>query len=357
MDINFLTDSDIQECNEFHNNAYGTNRSLAQWHWQFDGMLGGIRPFVVAKEDGRIVGTQALMPIIMSNAVGDFLTAKSEETLVDSSMRGKGVFQKMYEPLMALALSHGVKAIWGFTPASKAFEGVGFSVPDSTSQLVFPLSIRASTTFLDSFCSGPRRFAMNAGIGVASILSASRLAATSRKDKGIRLEVIDDPPITAGALSREFVRSWGGVTILRDQSYLKWRYFDNPVVRATLLAAYRGNSLVGWLAYALDKNSMGYIVDAIVPRYKDSFAILHSLMLKAVLALRSSGAVAIRNWHLNRHPFDRLNLEVSRSLGFYLVRRGEPVVLYLPRDLAPHDSLADWNGWFVTRAYTQGEAG
>lgn len=357
MQIEFLRDEDIEECNDFHNRAYGSKRTLVQWHWQFDPLLGGKRPFVVAKEGGRVVGTQALMPITMLDAAGDILTAKSEETLVDSSMRGKGVFQKMYEPLTAYALEQGVKAIWGFTPANKAFEGIGFHVPARTSQLVHPLSVRAAAAFGDSVGTGMRRAALSAAIGAASFVSAARVALASNRSRGIRLEVLEQPPAEAGALCREFVRGWGGTTILRDQAYLKWRYYDNPAVRATLLGAYRGDTLVGWVAYSLDEASIGYIVDALVLRTEDAQQVLHALMLQAVLTLRAAGALAIRGWRLNAHPFDQLISKVARSLGFYLLRRGEPVVLYLAQGKNSAASLAVWDDWFVTRAYTQGEVG
>jgi len=357
MLIEFLKDDDIEECNDFHNRAYGSKRTLEQWHWQFNHLLMGKRPFIVAKEGGRVVGTQALMPITMLDAAGDILTAKSEETLVDSSMRGKGVFQKMYDPLTAYALEQGVKVIWGFTPANKAFEAIGFQVPGRTSQLVHPLSVRAAAAFGDSVGTGMRGATMSAAIGVASFVSAALVALALDRSGGIRLEVLEQPPAEAGPLCREFVRGWGGTTILRDSAYLKWRYYDNPAVRATLLGAYRGDTLVGWMAYSLDESSIGYIVDTIVLRTEHAPQILHALMLQAVLILRAAGAVAIRSWRLNAHPFDQLISKVARRLGFYLLRRGEPVVLYLAPDLDSSASLAVWNDWFVTRAYTQGVVG
>lgn len=357
MLIEYLKDEDIEECNDFYNRAYGSKRTLEQWHWQFNHLLWGKRPFVVAKEGGRVVGTQALMPITMLDVEGDILTAKSEETLVDSSMRGKGVFQKMYEPLTAFALEQGVKAIWGFTPANKAFEAIGFQVPNRTSQLVHPLSVRAGAAFEDSVGTGMRGVTMSAAIGAASLVSAALVALASDRSRGIRLEILEQPPAEADTLCREFVRGWGGTTILRDSAYMKWRYYDNPVVRATLLGAYRGDTLVGWMAYSLDESSIGYIVDTIVLRTEQAPRILHALMLQAVLTLRAAGAVAIRSWRLNAHPFDQLISKVARRLGFYLLRRGEPVVLYLAPELDPAASLADWNDWFVTRAYTLGEVG
>jgi predicted GNAT family acetyltransferase len=237
MKIEFLDDDDIEECNDFHNRAYDTNRSLKQWHWQFDGLIGGRRPFIVAKDGGRIVGTHALMPIKMINSKEVFLTAKSEETLVDSSMRGRGVFQKMYEPLMSFIHEQDVRSVWGFTPANKSFENIGFYVPGKTSQLVHPLSHRAFDVFQSQIQSGIKRPLFKVAIGMASILSATRLAMASRHNSEIEIKIIEEPIFDADIFCKKFVSDWGGVTIFRDQKYLQWRYFDNHKVKATLIGA------------------------------------------------------------------------------------------------------------------------
>lgn len=230
-------------------------------------------------------------------------------------------------------------------------------MPNRTSQLVHPLSSRAAATFGEAIGKGARRVALSVAIGAAFLISSARLALASDGSRGIRLEVLEQAPAEAGALCREFVRGWGGTTILRDQAYLTWRYFDNPAVRATLLGAYRGDKLVGWVAYSLDQASIGYIVDAMVIRSDESEQVLHALMLRAVLVLRAAGAVAIRSWRINEHPFDQLISKVARRIGFYRLQRGEPVVLYLAEGRDASTSQAVWDEWFVTRAFTQGEVG
>lgn len=358
MVITFISDDDIQEANEFHNRAYGGDRSIAQWRWQFDRLIGGVRPFAVAKSDGRIVGTQALMPITMLTPSGTVLTAKSEETLVDPSMRGKGVFQSMYRPLLDLAKTNGVQAIWGFTPAYKPFEALGFTVPARTSQLVLPFSARAVDILGPAAgVRGWRRLALRAGIAGATVVSAARLGLPRRQIDGVELSVIDQAPQAADALCKEFVNSWGGVTIYRDHSYLRWRYFENPAIRATVLGAYRGQKLVGLMAFSLDSSAVGYIVDALVPRSPDARAILSLLLTNSVRMLRAAGAVAVRSWQVNGHPCDTLLRDVACSLGFFHVRRGEPVVIRVEPDASADPALLEWDGWFVTRAFTQGENG
>jgi GNAT superfamily N-acetyltransferase len=357
VQVEFLHDDDIERVNAFHNAAYGVSRSLAQWRWEFSGRIGDRRPFVVAKEGGRIVGTQALMPITMVTPEGTALTAKSEETLLDSSMRGKGVFPALYAPLLELAARESIQAIWGFTPASKPFQSVGFSVPARTQQLLHPISARAADVLATTGFEGWRRHALRLGIAGASLISATRASLGPSAVPGVRLAVLEQPPTEGAALSHEFVRTWGGATIFRDTAYLRWRFYENPSVRATLLGAYRGDVLIGWIAYSLDRHSVGYIVDALIPRRDDSRAILQLLCRSALRTLRASGAVAVRGWHLNGHSFDQLLLSVARSLGFYLVRRGEPVVLRIEEHVPVATALRTWDQWFVTRAYTQGDTG
>lgn len=357
LKVEFIQDVDIAGANAFYNDTYRVHRSMAQWHWEFDAAIGGRRAFVVAKVEERIVGTQALMPITMITPDGPVLTAKSEETLVDPSMRGKGVFPAMYQPLLEHAAHNGIQAIWGFTPAYKPFEGVGFSIPARTQQLIFPLSARVADVVGAPAYSGWRRHALRAGLAGASLLSSARAAAGPRAAAGLRLAVLDEPPASAAELSQAFVRTWGGTTIHRDASYLRWRFYQNPNVRATMLGAFRGDALVGWIAYSLDHQSMGYLVDALIPRSDETRLVLQVLIAQALRTLRAAGAVGIRAWHLNAHPFDKLLLEVAQGIGFYRIRRGEPVVLRLEESLPIAPSLRQWDQWFVTRAFTQGDTG
>lgn len=356
MEIDFIKDDEISACNEFHNQAYGAKRTEKQWRWLFDQPDGRQRPFVVAKEDNRIVGTQALIPITMVGPAGDIYTAKSEETLIHPSMRGRGVFQKMYDPLFKYASDHGVNAIWGFTPAYKPFQSVGFSVPGSTAQLLLPFSSRAVNAYGAHLGGGVKRLGLTVATGSLAAYSSVRLA-LSKKANTLQVKTLDVPPPEAEALCRAFVESWGGVTILRDAKYLEWRYFRNPFVRATLVGAYRGNQLVGWMAYAMDENSVGYIVDAIVPKNEYTFDVLTGLMTDSVRALRAAGAVAVRSWSVNVHPFDLLFATTARKIGFVKIKRGEPIVLRCDTSLDTSRPLRDWNSWYVTRAYTQGTSG
>ena len=138
--------ADGSRCNAFYNLHYARTRSLQQSEWEFcrRAYADGTIPFSVAEFAGEVVGTQALIPIELIDAAGTYWSAKSEETLVAASMRGRGLFHQLYEPLLTFAQSHGLESIWGFTPARSAFEREGFDIPVRTSQLLRPFSSDAA---------------------------------------------------------------------------------------------------------------------------------------------------------------------------------------------------------------------
>ena len=52
---------------------------------------------MVAEINEQIVGTQAAMPYILMNKVGErYLTAKTEDSFVHPHFRGRGIFNLLY---------------------------------------------------------------------------------------------------------------------------------------------------------------------------------------------------------------------------------------------------------------------
>jgi hypothetical protein len=101
---------DATRLSAFHNTAYGESRTEDQWLWQFGHttLPDGTLPFVVAKLGGRVVGTQARIPIRAVSESGDFLTGKFEEILLALGCRGQGVFDRMYDLLCKIAQEMGI---------------------------------------------------------------------------------------------------------------------------------------------------------------------------------------------------------------------------------------------------------
>jgi GNAT superfamily N-acetyltransferase len=376
MRIRLATPEDALACNAFYNQYYTDKRTLDQWKWEFCSSLyrGPMVPFVLVEDGGRVVGTQAMIPVPMIDNQGTFWTAKSEETLVDPHYRGKRLFARMYELLFDYAKRNDIQAIWGFTPAERAFKRLGFAVPGGTSQLFRPFSGRSVKILSDRYYARKEKAQRSAlkiiggvlaGTGLSIVSSALYLSQqiVERRTfkEGLHLKTLADPPEEIGELSVSFVKQWGGATIFRSADYLRWRIFANPHVSAMVRAVYMSNQLLGWVIYALDDDSMGYIVDlmAIADSADElsAIAVTKILLRDAVKRLQKAGAVGVRAWQINDHPFGRLVAQPMKRMGFFLMRRGHQVVVYPQLDTIERQSLNFFDNWYITRLYTQGLLG
>jgi GNAT superfamily N-acetyltransferase len=372
-----IADGEYEACNDFYNRIHGRRRTIEQWRWEFVPSVYKCSqlPFAVVEDDGRIVGTQALIPIRMIDEDGVFWTAKSEETLVDPDYRGQRLFEQMYRLLFDYAEQNGLAYVWGFTAATRAFKRLGFQTPAETSQLFFPFSARSVSVVFDADQAGRKqgfgrsllKAVYHIGCATAGTMSSMRFAVNrSRSDRllrtgGLEVRTLDEPPEEAGELCKRFVAQWGGKTIYRDTDYLRWRIFDNPHVKAPFRAVYGNGRLLGWVAFSIGDDGMGYLVDLMIALDQtDTYSaesVARVLLKEAVYGTRNMGAVGIRGWRVNDHPFDRIVTRVARSIGFHRVRGGHAVVLYMASSSKSRKSYDRFADWFVSRIYTEGLSG
>jgi len=323
---------------------------------------------VLLERDGVVLGTQALIPIKMIDTDGVFLTAKSEETLLDPTMRGEGALERMYALLFARAEEMSITAIWGFTPAVKAFIRLGFDVPGRTAQLLTVLDSRgfsqSDANRHESAGRVPRRVLFRLAVGLASVWSKGLFGVARRARRvpqSLHMSIANDVPTGAAQLMHSFVTQWGGCTLFRDSEYLRWRVFSNPWIKPRVLCAYVGGSLAGWVIYSSGTDGLGYIVD-IVASDGHSASISASVVVSALLYgavedLRNGGTTAIRAWSVSAHPFDRLVRREARRLGFLLIDKGNPFVLWRATERVARSSQSHFDAWYMTRIYTEGTNG
>jgi GNAT superfamily N-acetyltransferase len=366
MEIRFAVPDDAPACNGFYNDYYGTDRTGAQWRWEFVTPTGaGGLPFVVAWDADEVVGTQAFIPIRFIDKKGIFLTAKSEETLVSPKMRGRQLFPKMYEPLFQYAKERDFKSIWGFTPAEKAFRKVGFDVPGHTKQLFLssgPSSLSAVANRQSQATTFGRRFVLSvAGLGLSAWALLCSAGAKPRLEVGERMCNLEDAALFEMTFSQQFIESWGGSTIVRDREYMTWRLFQNPHRRANVVAVVKDDLLLGYVAFALGDDSAGYLIDVMAAHpsgRREDERITQWLISEAVQRLKRMGANGVRGWTFNNHPYDALVRRVARRRGFVVINRGSAVVLHTRcSEVTRGPSHDDFSNWYVTRVYTEGVNG
>jgi GNAT superfamily N-acetyltransferase len=128
VDINSVTLSQAHEFVDFHNSCHSTKRKPEYWIWQYKNYEPDKAVFTIARDNGKLIGTQAMMPVYMRIGEECILTGKSESTLLLPEYRGKEIMKDLYEYAIGLCQERGFEFIWGFTRATKAFRKFGFSV-------------------------------------------------------------------------------------------------------------------------------------------------------------------------------------------------------------------------------------
>ncbi|MFH1699117.1 MAG: GNAT family N-acetyltransferase [Candidatus Zixiibacteriota bacterium] len=370
MEIRLIAEGEEKLCNDFHNRIYKNNRSLHQWKWEF--VLNNYNqsiPFAVAVDKDRVVGTQSFIPIRMIDKDGVYWTAKSEETLVDPDYRGQKLFEKMYSLLFDYAKEHEFAFIWGFTPAIKAFKRMDFSIPGNVEQIFIPFMNKSISAMMDKeYHNLPQsmknkiKIAVSRTAGIpAQLFSSIKIALNKNQNiNSLDIKTWDSPDVQSGEVCERFIEKWGGTTIYRDSKYLHWRLFDNPYVKSVVKAIYNKDKLLGWVAYTMADDGMGYLVDLMVADDDAEFSLIdqiRALLLEAIIGTRNMGATGIRGWHVNNHPFDNLTCKIAKSVGFYHFKRGHAVVIYNCEAGKKRVSFDKFDDWFISRIYTEGVIG
>ena len=365
MDIRLATVTDGPSCNSFYNRIYERQRTDQQWLWEFAHRIPGQDelPFVRALEGSSVIGTQALIPVRFIDKQGEFWTAKSEETLVDPNMRGQNVFGRMYDLTFDVARDRDYKSIWGFTPAERAFTRIGFEIPTYTKQIICVIGFGGTFTITkDRMSLGPMAKSLLPLVDLAMLSWSFVLRIFNGwRSKRIQIVTLEDSEEIDEGLSKDFISTYGGTTILRDSSYLRWRFFENPYCKATVLAAVMNRKIYAYLAFSVDAEGRGQIIDVIAGNTAHDIGVdriaLRGLIAEALRRMRRMGAKAVRGWTLNDHKFDKLMRQLYYQAGFVKVNRGSAVVLHTNFGQAARKDHDDFSNWYVTRAFTEGTHG
>jgi hypothetical protein len=230
VEIRLLKQSEIALANDFFNTVYGTHRTLKNFEWEFISGPRGRAIYVVAVDTDspttKIVGIQCAIPLeLVSNTGEIILTAKSEDTLVHPGYRGQKLFERMYDLLFTECKRAGIKYIWGFTPALKAFERIGFTAPFTTSQAVLVLNPLKAYQHLSSLNPANKAIDKFKIAGLSFLCWMKALF----KISGNQLIVNKSAHFnTDASLQKYYPSSQKFYFIRQDAAYIKWRLLDNP---------------------------------------------------------------------------------------------------------------------------------
>jgi GNAT superfamily N-acetyltransferase len=216
--------------------------------------------YVIAREDGRIVGSQELMPYRVDIGGETFLTGRSDRTLVLPHLRGKGVFPRLMERAVALGKGRGMRFVWGSTAATKAFLREGFcSTSGFKGHALKCLDLPATLRYAAKERRKKFKYLALAAVALRpASFSLSRAAAKRYR--------IAPEPEGEGDLANLMRRVPGAVsdlvTIHQDEAFLCWTGEANPWRSWRRFFLYDGASLQGYFCLETDDRPMATIIDA-----------------------------------------------------------------------------------------------
>lgn len=179
-----------------------------------------------------------------------------------------------------------------------------------------------------------------------SRLPVGRIPAAFWNRKLQRGEITTREVSSAGA---EFDRLWENVSrsypfaVVRDRSFVSWRFFEAPLNPCRLLLAERGGEPAGYAAFRIheaDGRKDGTLAEIFVA--KDDTAAAAALLLDLLAILHASGVEKLLTLAVPGHFLHRF----FRSSGFLAGRGRWSVVLSPFRPELPMERLKNAESWF-----------
>ena len=348
--LRLLQENEIQLANDFFNHIYKTTRSIENFRWEFVNGPYGKAIYVVAIDDTiitqtKIVGIQCAIPLEFISTEGKTVrTAKSEDTLVDPSYRGQKIFERMYEMLFKECSKAGIKYIWGFTPAQKAFERIGFEIPFKTEQALLVFNPVKAYAYLKN---------LNPQNKTADKLKILALCILSFL-KGLKIYFIKKGDLIPSSekTNLQFFQDSGPdreyYTLHESKAYLSWRLTDNPF----------NNNYKSYLLKKSDK----VVGDAIINHRKDvsyikrfylnSVEASHLFLTSLCMECLGNNSPLIRALCFNSNDLHRSQGRDLTRIGFTYLKRGN---YFVWKSLDPQNEIKP-EQVFINRLFTQGNS-
>jgi hypothetical protein len=354
IEIRLLQDHELQLANNFFNRIYQTTRPFENFLWEFVNGPNGKAIYVVAvdtseKKETRIVGIQCAIPLeLISNKGKVVLTAKSEDTLVDPSYRGQKIFEKMYDVLFAESRKAGIKYIWGFTPALKAFERIGFEAPFKATQALLAFNALKSYDFLKEL--NPQ----NKTIDKLKIFGLSALSwikgLTSDPTGKSTIEMQEATTENKANLVASFYSEGPEYFFLHEtDEYLRWRLGENPFKNNYQTLVYKKNNHIVADILINFRSNVSYIEQMLFSK-EVSYEEQKLIVKQVVTKMRSAGTPLIRALCFETNEETNAFIELLKESGFTYLQRGNYFVWKALTD----DGVIRPTQLFLNRLFTQG---
>lgn len=215
------------------------------WEWEFrDNPAGRARIWLAVAADG-IVGHYAVIPVRMRYGGEHLMGSLSLDTMTHPDYRREAVFttlaRKVYEELAeaGMSVTHGFpnkNSVKGFVTE------LGWLYVSSLPILVKPLK---ASRIVESFI-GNRALAYAISKPSDSLARLVFRPTHAFQSQGSKVKWVDRFDERMDAFWEQVAARYH-ITVVRDSTYLNWRYFDNPGRRYRAVIAEDGDGILAYL--------------------------------------------------------------------------------------------------------------
>lgn len=318
-----------------------TDWILPRWRWMFEASAARLatpRRVWVTVDEGRMTAHHGAIPVDLQVGPEVHRTAWLVETMVRATHRGRALGPRLLEASvrdLPFALSLGQSE-----PMREIQFRTGWTqvAPLETAQLL----LRPERVLKGKL---PPGAALGAGLGLRALSSLRRLG---QADRALTLHEVDTYGADHDALWQAMARTVG-CAVVRDGSYLTWKYVDQPGQQFLRYDVRDGDRLIGTTVWMLREPDDAY-------RYRRAFLVdlvadlgraddLAALLRAGGARMGEAGADAVLCLHTSAALGRAL-----KHVGFSLREPGR-VLLVHPEGLADDVSrqVLDGQAWFVTQ--------
>ncbi|MFA4919650.1 MAG: GNAT family N-acetyltransferase [Thermodesulfovibrionales bacterium] len=213
---------------------FGREMTLDEWHWKYRGQGNEkVCSFVIADENGRVVGHYGGIPLRMTFHDKDIIGLATCDVMIHPEYRGIWVLKKLHHYFVDTHVKNGVSMVYGF-PTEKTL-----LLPAEKKGLIERIETVLEASKELAFHNDPERFIY----------------------KLISLEFDDYRIDELWSSVRKFFR----LSVIRDRAYFQWRYKRHPLFDYAIwgLTKRWSNSLLGLAIFKKDESENILLMDMV----------------------------------------------------------------------------------------------
>lgn len=322
---------------------------LALWKWRHGrnpAHTGAFPSFLVVEENGRIAGVQGLIPLRMKAGDKVLPISCSCDLAVDPAARSAGMKLKL------AALSKDLSPLHLSTSANEPACRItvalgGREVSFCRRKWILPL--KASGLMSRRWPKKGEAGEMLAGAGVAILKPVDWMMAVTRSLESSKA-VAGGKIVDVTAFDPRFDGFWEeqskarAVLVVRDASYLTWRYSGYPFPGIRSFELSRGKQLLGFSVShtAVDEDRLRFAAILELAGRAGEDGVTEHLLGEAIRRARAAGA------HYLVARSSPSEDESFRKSGFLAREMSHSPVTYKNNSDVPEELFADDGNWYVT---------